>query len=61
VEAESVAYIVGRHFGLADAGSFDYVANWARGDPEVVRKTAGRVVEAAKAILGGSDQAEAAR
>ena len=56
-----MAYIVGRHFGLADAGSFDYVANWARGDPEVVRKTAGRVVEAAKAILGGSDQAEAAR
>ena len=61
VEAESVAYIVGRHFGLADAGSFDYVANWARGDPEVVRKTAERVVGAAKAILDGSERAEATR
>ena len=56
-----MAYIVGRHFGLADAGSFNYVANWARGNPEMVRKTAERVVGAAKAILSSSERAEATR
>gem|GEM_PF-3843796 len=51
VEAESVAYIVGRYFGMADAGSFNYVAHWAGGNPEIVRKTAERVVQAAKGVL----------
>ena len=61
IEAESVAYIVGRHFGLADAGSFNYVANWAHGDPEAVRKTAGRVVSAAKQVLDEVDRTEERR
>lgn len=56
IEAESLAYIVGRHFGLADAGSFSYVAHWARGDSEKVRKTADSVVKAAGRVLDEIDQ-----
>jgi hypothetical protein len=53
VEAESVAYVIGRHFGLSPGGSsFGYIGEWAHGDPDKVRKTAERVVKAANGILG---------
>lgn len=53
VEAESVAYVIGRHFGLSPGGSsFGYISDWAHGDPEKVRKTAERVIKAADGILG---------
>lgn len=51
VEAESVAYLVCSAFGLVtDAYTFPYVARWANGDLELVRKTAARVVAAASEL-----------
>lgn len=53
IEAESVAYVLARHYGIADAGenSFGYIANWARGDTTKVRDTAERVLAAVRTIL----------
>jgi len=54
VEAESVAFLVCEATGLVTDGySFPYVARWADGDADVVRDTAERVLEAARAILAG--------
>lgn len=53
VEAESVAYVIGRHYGLNPGGSaFAYIDGWAMGDKEKVRQTGERVVKACKAIIG---------
>ncbi|MFV8160629.1 ImmA/IrrE family metallo-endopeptidase [Mycobacterium sp. 134] len=53
IEAESVAYVIGRRYGLKPGdGSFAYVNGWAQGDPKKVRETASRVTKAADAILG---------
>lgn len=64
VEAESVAYIVCAHAGVAsESYSLPYVARWAAGDPVVVRQTAQRVVKVAGAIidaLSGPEVAEVA-
>jgi antirestriction protein ArdC len=64
VEAESVAYIVCQAAGLVtERYSLPYVAVWSGGDPAEVRKTAARVLMAARAILvglGGGQDAEAA-
>ncbi len=51
-EVESVAYVVCDAIGL-DAGdySFPYVARWAGGSEELIKETAGRVIECAKTIL----------
>lgn len=58
VEAESVAFLVCRGAGLVSDGySFPYVARWAGGDAKVVQDTAGRVLEAARAILGAMELA----
>ena len=52
VEAESVAYLVCTAVGLpTDAYSFPYVARWADGDVELVRRTATRVVSCARQVL----------
>ena len=52
VEAESVAYLVCKELGLAsDSYSFGYVTSWARGDAEIVRKTADKVIRTAREIL----------
>jgi hypothetical protein len=52
VEAESVAFIVCQAYGLASAPySIGYVAGWAKGDIEIVRKTADWVVKTAHAII----------
>lgn len=56
VEAESVAYVIGRRFGLQPGGSaFAYIDGWAKGDTTKVAATADRVVKAADAILSRID------
>jgi hypothetical protein len=52
VEAESVAYVVCSAAGLSTEDySLAYVAGWAGGDPEVVRRRAERVIGAARRAL----------
>lgn len=53
VEAESVAYVVSKHWGLADASdySFGYIDHWAHGDPTKVKKTAEAVIRASRALI----------
>lgn len=62
VEAESVAYIIGRRYGLNPGGTaFAYIDSWAKGDKKKVADTAERVVKAADAILSriaGADTAD---
>jgi hypothetical protein len=62
VEAESVAYLVCQHHGLAsDDYSFAYVAGWTGGDVDTVRATAERVLATARRIidrLGDTDPAD---
>ena len=52
-EVESVAFVVCDAIGL-DTGdySFLYVARWAGGSEDLIKDTAGRVVECAESILG---------
>lgn len=52
VEAESVAYIIGRKFGLeAPKSSFAYIHDWAKGDTAKVKSTANRVTKAANSLV----------
>lgn len=55
VEAESVGYIVSRHYGMSeqDAGksTFGYVDSWAHGDVEKIRKTGEAVSKGARALI----------
>lgn len=52
VEAESTAHLVMAEHGVAtDAYTLPYVAGWSDGKPEVVAKTADRVVKTARTIL----------
>jgi antirestriction protein ArdC len=56
IEAESVAYLVCHHAGLAtDNYTFAYVAHWSDGHLETLRATAERVVAAARRIIGRLD------
>jgi len=57
VEAESVSYIVGKSWGLLEAGdySFGYIDSWARGDAKKVRATAESVTAAAHVLLADMD------
>ncbi|MHB1973754.1 MAG: ArdC-like ssDNA-binding domain-containing protein [Acidimicrobiales bacterium] len=59
VEAESVAYVLGRSYGMDSIGakSFDYIGAWAQGDAEKVKKTADAVVAGVKNVLGGIEAA----
>jgi antirestriction protein ArdC len=60
IEAESVAYIVGRQLGLDEIGgaSLNYVDSWAQGDKDRVKKTANAVVAGARKILDAVASAE---
>lgn len=51
VEAESVAYVIGRRYGMEPQSSFSYIDGWAMGDKEKVRKTADAVIKATDSIL----------
>lgn len=55
VEAESVAYVLGRHYGMDTIGakSFEYIDSWAQGDTEKVKSTANAVVAGVKTVLDG--------
>jgi hypothetical protein len=56
VEAESVAFVVCAHVGLAtDDYSLAYVARWADGDVKTVKASAERVVKVSGAICAGLD------
>ncbi|XTP38598.1 hypothetical protein ACORG1_34695 (plasmid) [Mycobacterium sp. TJFP1] len=58
VEAESVAYVIARHYGLNPGGSsFAYIDGWAKGDPKKVQQTADRVNKACNKIIGQFPQA----
>ncbi|QKY20523.1 DUF955 domain-containing protein [Halolamina sp. CBA1230] len=52
VEAEAVAYVVGRYCGLDTSGSAFYLAAWESDDPEVVRDRLGRISRTAEALIG---------
>ena len=59
IEAESVAFIVLNALGIDSASySLAYVALWAAGDVERVRRTAERVVTTAQAVLAAMAPAE---
>jgi len=51
LEAEAVAYIVGRHCGLDTSGSSFYLAAWADDDPDAIRGRLGRISQAAQRLL----------
>ncbi|WP_394338889.1 hypothetical protein [Halorubrum sp. Atlit-26R] len=51
VEAEAVAYVVGRYYGLDTSGSVFYLAAWESDDPEVVRERLGRISNTAEEII----------
>ena len=58
IEAESVAWLVTGHAGLAaDGYSFPYVAHWSGGDVERVRAVIDRAVPAARSITPSLDEA----
>ena len=59
IEAESVAFIVLNALGIDSAShSLPYVALWAAGDVERIRRTAERVVTTAQAVLAAMAPAE---
>ena len=51
VEAESVAYVIARRYGMEPDSAFAYIDGWAMGDKEKVRKTADAVIKASDSIL----------
>jgi hypothetical protein len=58
VEAESVAYLVCAHIGIDSATyTVPYVAHWSAGNVELVQQTAERVIDTARRITDGLDQA----
>lgn len=55
VEAEAVAYIVGRHCGLDMRGSAFYLAAWAGDDTDVIHDRLDRISRTAEEIIAGLD------
>ena len=51
VEAEAVAYVVGRYFDLDMSGSAFYLAAWEADDPTVVRERLQRISHTAREII----------
>ncbi|MBP1986619.1 adenylate kinase family enzyme [Halolamina salifodinae] len=51
VEAEAVAYVVGRYCGLDTSGSAFYLAAWESDGPEVVRDRLDRISRTAEKII----------
>ncbi|WP_323173242.1 DUF955 domain-containing protein [Natrialba sp. PRR66] len=51
VEAEAVAYVVGRYCGLDTSRSAFYLAAWESDDPEVVRERLGRISRTAEELI----------
>jgi hypothetical protein len=51
VEAEAVAYVVGRHCGLDTNNSALYLAAWATDGPEIISKRLGRISGTAEELI----------
>ena len=51
MEAEAVAYIVGRHCGLDMSGSAFYLAAWESDNPDVVRDRLQRISETVAELI----------
>ncbi|MUV58100.1 ArdC-like ssDNA-binding domain-containing protein [Halogeometricum sp. CBA1124] len=51
VEAEAVAYVVGRYCEIDTSGSAFYLAAWESDDPEVVRERLGRISRTAAELI----------
>jgi hypothetical protein len=51
VEAEAVAYVVGRYWGLDTSGSAFYLAAWESDDPEIVRDRLDRISSTAEKLI----------
>ena len=51
VEAEAVAYVVGRYCGLDTSGSAFYLAAWESDDPEIVRDRLDRICSTAEELI----------
>ncbi|SDY85667.1 hypothetical protein SAMN05216564_11216 [Halopenitus persicus] len=51
VEAEAVAYIVGRYCGIDTSGSSLYLAAWISDDTEVIRDRLSRISDTAEEII----------
>jgi hypothetical protein len=52
VEAEAVAYIVGRYCGLDTSGSAFYLAAWNSEDTAVIQERLQRISRTAEEIIG---------
>lgn len=52
VEAEAVAYVVGRHFGLDTRNSAFYLAAWRGDDTGILEERLGRISKTADKIIG---------
>ncbi|MBV0903500.1 ImmA/IrrE family metallo-endopeptidase [Haloarcula salina] len=59
VEAESVAYVVGRHFGLDMSGSALYLAAWQSEEPETILERLGRISRTATEVIDAIEECEA--
>jgi hypothetical protein len=57
VEAESVAYVVGRHFGLDMSGSSFYLASWSGDDTDEIEARLDRISATAKQIIAATEDA----
>ena len=55
VEAEAVAYVVGRHFGLDTANSAIYLAAWQGDEREVLQERLGRISRTASEVIEAVD------
>ena len=51
VEAEAVAYVVGRHFGLEMDGSARYLAAWSDDDPDRLLDRCARIRETSQTVI----------
>ncbi|KTG18045.1 ArdC-like ssDNA-binding domain-containing protein [Haloferax profundi] len=51
VEAEAVAYVVGRQFGLDMSGSVFYLATWERDDADVIRERLKRISRTSQTLI----------
>jgi len=57
VEAEAVAYVVGRYFGLDTSGSAFYLAAWQRDDPSTIMERLERISRTAQRLIEAVDDA----
>lgn len=59
VEAEAVAYVVGRHFGLDTSNSAFYLAAWADDEVDVLEERLGRISSTSERLIGVIGRSEA--